>query len=364
MTTVIVGLAIIGGIIVLVNLYQAGKFNSRIVINGLFLLLALMTIGIGGFTYLIALDSVSESSLTNTELVVTNISTDGALALFIVSLILGVLSIGLIYSRKLRLVVQNWIVRSDGKEKRKSADSVVHTLAILLMFFASVFTVGNFIIAGGIEGLAEEIGDISSIDLLSNLLLYVGIAVLGVGLFVRRDIPRTLKRLGIRLPESGRLARWFVTGIKHLTIGTIVGFGMFWVQVGLSFIWQLTVPPETVAEQSAASQALFTALSGSLWLGFLVAFTAGVGEELLFRGALQPIFGNIITSIFFVMLHSQYILTPASLIIFVVSIIFGFVRSRYTTPAAMMAHFIYNFTPFVLIAVLQSYGISLEQLSF
>lgn len=362
MTVAIVGLTFIGGIIVLVNLYQAQQFTNRIAVNGILLLLAVMMMGIGGFTYITALSSAGELPINGD--ITIDISLDGALTLFIASLILGVISIGLIFSRPLRIFVQKRIVQSDGIERRKHADSVVHTLAIILMFFASIVTISSFIIAGGMDGIAEEIGNIGAVDLLSNLVLYTMLAVLGVGIFIRRSLTRTIKRLGIRLPENGQFLNWLFTGTKHLAIGAVVGFGMFWVQIALSLIWQLTVPPETIAEQSAASQALFVALSGSLWLGFLVAFTAGVGEELLFRGALQPIFGNIITSIFFVMLHSQYILTPASLIIFVVSLVFGFVRSRYTTPSAMMAHFIYNFTPFVLIFVLQQYGLSLEQLSF
>ena len=118
------------------------------------------------------------------------------------------------------------------------------------------------------------------------------------------------------------------------------------------------------SEQYLASQAMFEALGNSLWLGFLVAFTAGVGEELLFRGALQPIFGNLIVSIFFVMMHSQYILTPASLIILLVSLVFGFLRTYYTTPSAMMAHFVYNFTPFVIITILVNAGFPMEAIIF
>ncbi len=355
----LVGLALIGGIIVLANLYQAQQFTNRIALNGLYIVVSAMTIMMGGLVFIMATSNNSTLTAPDEASTLANIPFSTGLALFIISLILGIFSVALTLSRPLRVGVQKFIVQSDGLEKRKHPDSVVHTLAIILMLFASVFTIGNFIIAGGIEGLAEEIGDINAIDLWSNFTLYVVLALLGVGIFIRRDLTRTFKRLGFRLPENKHYRQWFINGLKHLIIGAFVGFGMFWVQVGLSIIWQLFASPETVAAQSAASQALFAALSGSLWLGFLVAFTAGVGEELLFRGALQPIFGNIIVSIFFVMLHSQYILTPASLIILIVSLVFGFLRSHYTTPAAMMAHFVYNFTPFVIFALLSQYGISL-----
>lgn len=352
-------LALIGGIIVIANLYQAQQFTNRTALNGLYIALSVLIILMGGLVLVIALSETNPLASPDEIINTVEIPNSTGIGLFIISLVLGIFSIGLTLSRPLRLWLQKFIVQSDGVEKRKHADSVVHTLAVILMFFASVFTVGNFIIAGGIEGLAESIGDINAIDLWSNFALYVVLALLGVGIFIRRNLKRTLKRLGFRLPEQGNYLIWFINGIKHLGIGVFVGFGMFWVQVGLTVIWQLFVSPETLAAQSAASQALFNALSGSLWLGFLVAFTAGVGEELLFRGALQPIFGNIIVSIFFVMLHSQYILTPASIIIFIVSLVFGFLRTHYTTPAAMMAHFIYNFTPFVIFSIISQYNISI-----
>lgn len=355
----LVAIALFGVIIIIANLYQAERFSNRIAVNGLFLLIAIAIIAIGGLVLLTVLAS-HDPATVNDGLVTEPLPIESGFGLFAFSFVSGIIGIGLIFFRPMRLLVQNYIVRSDGNEKRKHADSVVHTLAILLMLLAVVNTIGGFVITGGLAGVAEEMAQISTFDLLANFLIYIFMSVLGVGIFIRRNIPRTLKRLGFRLPEKGEFGAWLLNGIKHLAIGVVVGFGMFWVQVGLAFIWQMFVSPETLAEQTAASQAMFDALGSSLWLGFLVAFTAGVGEELLFRGALQPIFGNLIVSIFFVMMHSQYILTPASLIILLVSLVFGFLRTYYTTPSAMVAHFVYNFTPFVIIALLADAGISLE----
>lgn len=364
MFIILAGIALIGGITILANLYQAGYFNNRIALNGMYLLLSVMSVLVGGMALLTAIASSDNRVSLDSTSVTLEISLEASIGLFLISILVTLISIGLTFSRRLRLFVQKNIVRSDGVEKRKHADSVVHTLALILMLFASIFTISTFIIAGGIEGLADDLVNIGVADLMSNFLMYLALSLLGVGIFIRRGIARTLIRLGIRIPEEGQFSQWLRDGFKHLIIGAIIGFGMFWIQVGLSAIWQMFVPPETLEAQSAASQAIFNAFSGSLWLGFLVAFTAGVGEELLFRGALQPIFGNLIVSIFFVMLHSQYILTPASLIILLVSLVFGFLRIKYTTPSAMMAHFVYNFTPFVLISVLTDLGIPIEGIIF
>ena len=51
---------------------------------------------------------------------------------------------------------------------------------------------------------------------------------------------------------------------------------------------------------------LLGSIPGILTLGL----AAGIGEETLFRGALQPRFGLLITSLLFALLHSQYGITP------------------------------------------------------
>jgi uncharacterized protein len=76
----------------------------------------------------------------------------------------------------------------------------------------------------------------------------------------------------------------------------------------------------------------------------------------LFRGALQPVFGLWITSIFFALLHTQYTLTPASLTIVVVALGLGWLRRRYSTAASIVAHFVYNFVLLALPLLFSSTG--------
>jgi uncharacterized protein len=261
----------------------------------------------------------------------------------------------------LRLFVQRYLIRSDGQIRYYHADSTVHTTAVILAIFMIINTLGNFILAGGVEGLAESLEQTNYgvQDLLLNFGLYLISALLGIGFLVRRNFSQSLERLGISIPKNSTWGTWFANNLKHLLIGLIVGIGLFCLQIGMSLVWQAFVSPEALAEQTAATQQIFAAFSGSLWLGFILAITAGIGEELLFRGALQPIFGNFLVSLFFVLLHSQYTLTPAALIILVVSLVFGLLRQHYTTTSAMAAHFMYNFSPFVLIYILGQMGFTL-----
>ncbi len=77
------------------------------------------------------------------------------------------------------------------------------------------------------------------------------------------------------------------------------------------------------------------------------SFCAGVGEEILFRGALQPFLGIWPTAIVFVLLHGY--ITPKNLprslygvyLIFVAAG-FGYLMEFFGIYAAMMAHFLYD----------------------
>lgn len=358
MVLVLIAITIICVLITIVNQQQHAEAtqpkkdgNRSVLTRGIHLMLIVM---IGMMGLLVWLNSQAPAT---PDAPAPTVSPETGLLFFVVSIALGGLGLLLTFSTHVRLIFERYIVRSNGTTRRYSPYSPVHTVAILLAIFGTVNVVGNFVLAGGTEGLAESFTEdgLAPSDLLLNMVIYVAVALAGVGLFVRRGIKRTLLRLGFRLPQKKGFLRWLLQGSKHLILGAIIGFGLFWVQAAMGIVWQLTASPETIAEQTAASEALFAAFSGSLWLGFLLALTAGVGEELLFRGGLQPIFGNLLTSLFFVVLHSQYLLTPATLIIFVVSLVFGLVRDRYTTPAAMMAHFVYNFTPFVLLSILEPF---------
>jgi membrane protease YdiL (CAAX protease family) len=121
-----------------------------------------------------------------------------------------------------------------------------------------------------------------------------------------------------------------------------VAFILFWTVYALSILWQLLLPPDVIEQQTELSGLIADNIE-TLSTAFWVAFTAAIGEEIAFRGALQPIFGNWLTSAVFALTHTQYAFTPALGIIFVVSLGFGWARQRYNTTVAIVAHFVYNF---------------------
>ena len=75
----------------------------------------------------------------------------------------------------------------------------------------------------------------------------------------------------------------------------------------------------------------------------ILGASAGIGEEAIFRGALQPRYGLIIPSLLFALLHGpQYGFNLALVGLFGVSIILGLERKYVNTTASMITHAIYN----------------------
>lgn len=262
------------------------------------------------------------------------ISPAGAVFTFVVAAAASIISYRLITSEVSRGQVQRLV----GRWGNFSPDSGIHMTALVLILVISVYTVASFVLQGGISGFAEqiEISGIGAGDLIFQAVLQVVIALLGVGLAIRRTPQQTFERLGLRLPTAGDIL-WGV-GIGLLFIMILGIFGT---------IWERLTPPEQLAEQTAAAEQISQAFA-TLPLAFIMAASAGIGEEIWIRGALQPVFGIPISSIFFVLLHTQYTLTPATLIILVLSLGLGWLRQRQSTTAAIIAHFVFNFIPLAL----------------
>jgi len=216
-------------------------------------------------------------------------------------------------------------------------DSTVHTVAMILcVYFLGVQMIG-FALGGGMAGIAEAYeGGLTVWELVANAVPFVVLAGLGVGLGVRRDWRQALQRLGLVWPTG-----------RAVLVSLAVVFGLFMYVALVTGLWMALVSEETYQEQTEASEALSESVS-TMGLAFVLAATAAVGEEIAYRGALQPVFGLWPTAIVFALTHAQYALTPAWLIILGVAIVFGWLRQQYGTVAAILAHFVYNFVPLAI----------------
>lgn len=256
-------------------------------------------------------------------------------ALFVAAFAGGtaLLSYQLIQRPELRTFVARYV-------KGFNPESPVHLTAIILCLLALTAVAFNFMLAGGVSGIAESYAQ-SELSLWSSILetsMYIAAAFWGVGFAIRRGGLASLERLGLRAPTQ-----------NDVIVGVVMGVALYGVSVIFGAVWMALSDPQTFAEQTRASQEIVNQLS-SLPVAVLVVGGAAVGEEIFIRGALQPVFGLWLTSAFFALLHSQYLLTPTLALVFVLGLSFGRLRQLQSTTAAVIAHLVYNVVPFVLLA--------------
>jgi membrane protease YdiL (CAAX protease family) len=207
-------------------------------------------------------------------------------------------------------------------------DACVHATALVF----ALYLAGNSVAALWlIPALAESQQPISltPADLWTQELAFGLIGVLGVGLFVRRDLWATVERL-----KLGGLSVPPLLGAAGATIG-LVGFS--WL---VSVAWN-RFDPHSYTEVGRISELLFGNLTSPLGV-LTLGLSAGIGEEVLFRGALQPRLGLPLTALLFMIAHTQYTISPALIEILVVGWVLGVVRERSNTTACILVHAAYN----------------------
>jgi hypothetical protein len=164
-----------------------------------------------------------------------------------------------------------------------------------------------------------------------DILLFV-IGIVGVGWLSRRNLGQALQRLGICVPS-----------LRQVAVGVGGGLVLIPLSVGIQFAaGALHVP------QDATVQKLTQLLVGPLTQSVLGVVTLGVaaalGEETVFRGALQPRFGLVLTAIMFALLHQQYSFSLSTLVVLILGLVLGFIRDRTNTSTSMIVHAVFNST--------------------
>jgi len=204
----------------------------------------------------------------------------------------------------------------------------VHTLAVVYAVYFVGITLAQY--AADVSAQLFSMGvQVTLAVLWVQGGFFVALSLAGVGFPVRRSFGEALRRLGL-------------AGLNGRQVGavlvTVAGLEAFDYLVNLAwFAWD----PASFERISALNERLFAGLvtpAGALSLGI----TAGVGEELLFRGAVQPRFGLVLTSAIFALAHTQYAVSPALLEVFAIGLVLGVVRERVNTTAAVGVHALYN----------------------
>ena len=174
-----------------------------------------------------------------------------------------------------------------------------------------------------------EVESVGLAELALTAIFELGLAYISVGWLVRRDFGEATSRLGIRVP-----------GWKSIAVA--VGFVIL-AYIGASVGSLLTAiyQPDLSDQIDRVTQDLTADVQNPVGAVILGA-CAGVGEEALFRGAMQARFGIPLTAAAFALVHSQYGFSFVVLGLFLVGLVLGIERKYFGTTAAMITHAIFN----------------------
>ena len=209
---------------------------------------------------------------------------------------------------------------APGRTRRLTA-----RIAVLLL----LLPVPTRLMAPEIMAMLRDSGTalIDPAGLVSQLLGEIVIALAGVGLFVRRDWSATRERLGLVAMRPSQ----FGVVVAGLVAAIVLNTGMTWIQQHQF--------PELWKQDGAMVQMMASSLP--VWSTLLLGVSAGVGEEILFRGALQPRMGVLLTAILFACLHVQY--TWFGMVtVGVLGALLGTIRARTNTTTAILVHGMYD----------------------
>jgi membrane protease YdiL (CAAX protease family) len=176
--------------------------------------------------------------------------------------------------------------------------------------------IGLLLIAQQLGAQVQSSQPLTWFDLLAQDIPLLVLSFIGVGLFTRRTPRETVERLGLLPPRS---RWWWLVAVLGIGVFIAIAFGIE-VIAGV-------VTPSTQKQVTNVTTVLFSHFNNPAAI-IVLGVLAAVVEETLFRGALLPRFGIIVTAILFAALHTQYAVTFASLEVFVLGLGLGWLRVR------------------------------------
>lgn len=169
--------------------------------------------------------------------------------------------------------------------------------------------------------------------------------LLGISLFTLFGFSG-IAYLILQFSESYAYAELFVDffSANAVLYGSIIG-------VGISVTGVLLLQLKYFKEVSNYYGTIFNSIDLEWADVFFYSFCAAVGEEILFRGAIQPFLGIYPTAILFVLLHGYLSFKDQPKLAFgsylvVVAVIFGYLMEWFGLIAPIIAHFIYDVVMF------------------
>jgi membrane protease YdiL (CAAX protease family) len=207
-------------------------------------------------------------------------------------------------------------------------DSPVHAYALVLaviMFGTQVAT----IVFVDVLAVDQTLPPLSVGDILISETPFLIMALAGVGLYIRHNASGAAERLGLTRPA------WWQISLALAAAGAF--FALIQGADRLSHLWT----PGIASQVDQTTQHVFGGLNDPIGIA-AIALLPGICEEILFRGALQPRLGLLVTAVLFTSIHTQYGLSFDALSVLIVAIGLGLIRKYTNTTSSGLAHISYN----------------------
>jgi len=203
-------------------------------------------------------------------------------------------------------------------------------ILLLIVYFVRVITVetGSDITTPAVTIASQVI----------NVLFFVFVAYVAVGTNIYRSQQEATARLGLRWPTLPDIVVGVAAVIPAFILSMMGSLLTLWFQPDL-----FENLGDTMEEMSSGTHVVL--------LNVLLFASAGLGEEILFRGAIQPRFGIVLAAAFWALVHTQYQFSYVVLGLFMVGVLFGLMRRHVSTTSAIIAHALYN----AAVVLLQAY---------
>jgi uncharacterized protein len=223
-------------------------------------------------------------------------------------------------------------------------DRFVHTVALALTVSLTVSAMAPLLALGeppltalvALRAQGEADGTLAELSQPVYAQLYplcwlIPVSVLAVGYGIQRTLSQALARLGVVWPTLRQVAG--AAGVAVLLV--VVAVASNWI---IETVWTAQGWPRTDQDAFGQLMAPFLTPIGAI----IVGVSAGVGEELVVRGVLQPRIGLIGSNLLFTALHAGQYHWDFLLVIFVLGLFFGLVRKHGNTTMSAIAHGLYN----------------------
>jgi membrane protease YdiL (CAAX protease family) len=191
-------------------------------------------------------------------------------------------------------------------------------LAVVLL----IFTFGGASLAKEPEPSG---GTISLSEVFVQGLAEAGVAFAAVGIWMYRTPRQAIERLGLVRPTMKLVFIAFGLFVLALVVNAVAYQVFRHLQPG-----EVEQYERVIKDTASGSNGPIAAL--------IFGLSAGVGEELVFRGVLQPRFGLVVTAALFAAVHVQYGATFILVGLFGIGLVLGFERQRYGTTACILTH--------------------------